>query len=262
MKRNTYVTAALFVVFGLLTVVYWQMGERQADEEIPIAATLRPQDDVTANAEIPKDAEDVDADGEDVEDAEDADAMAEAEDAQDSEDSEETEEAEVDAEAMAEAEDAEHAEDEASADDAGAIAEVIDEDADANVDESSREVISSLDALRDDLEHGRSEQVGALTDIIASADFDPETKSAAKDSLNELQALANSSRMLETVIGHMGFEDVLVRASADFVQITVQVSSLEDAPTRDELAELYVLAGIEFGAHRNGNISIDFQPLN
>jgi len=246
MKRNTYVTAALFVVFGLLTVVYWQMGERQTDEEIPIAATLRPQDDVTANAEIPKDAEDVDADGED---AEDADALADAECA------EEAEEAD-DAEAMADAEEVEE-----EVDDSGALAEV-EEDADADVDESSSEVISSLDALRDDLEHGRSEQVGALTDIIASADFDPETKSAAKDSLNELQSLANSSRMLETVIGHMGFEDVLVRASADFVQITVQVASLEDAPTRDELAELYVLAGIEFGAHRNGNISIDFQPLN
>ena len=243
MKRNTYVTAALFVVFGLLTVAYWQM-DRPGNEEIPIAATLRTPDDVTANAEIAEDAEDVDTNCELTEGA-----------------SEQVADAEVTDEV---AEDTEHEDAEAGADkgDAKQIAEVYGNEEDADVDESSKEVISSLDSLRADLEHGRSEQVSALTDIIASADFDPETKSAAKDSLNELQTLANSSRMLETVIGHKGFKDVLVRASADFVQVTVQVASIDDVPTREELAELYVLAGIEFGAHRNGNISIDFQPLN
>ena len=216
MKRNTYVTAALFVVFGLLTVAYWQM-DSPADEQDPIAATLRTPEDVAANADI-VDGEEAGAESETAEDHEEADAMADA-------------------------------------------GEACEEDC-ADADESSREVISTLDALRADMENGRAQQVSALTDIIAGADFDPQTKSAAKDSLNELQALANSSRMLETVIGHMGFDDVLVRATADFVQVTVQVSSLDDAPTREELAELYVLAGIEFGSHRNGNISIDFQPLN
>ena len=188
-------------------------------------------------------------------------------------DAEEAEGTDEDAEAMADAEDAEAEDAETEEAGKGNVEETADtesvvdveeniEGEVADIDESSREVISSLDALRADMENGRAEQVSALTDIIAGADFDPETKSAAKDSLNELQTLSNSSRMLETVIGHMGFEDVLVRASADFVQVTVQVSSLDDVPTREELAELYVLAGIEFGAHRNGNISIDFQPLN
>ena len=225
MKRNTYVTAALFVVFGLLTVAYWQMGT-PTDEQIPISATLRTPEDVTANADAAE-GEDADADAEEA----DVDVLADAEEA---------EETNEDAEAMADAQ----------------------EDADADTSEPSREVISTLEALRAEMESGRAQQVASLTEIIAGADFDAQTKSAAKDSLNELQALANSSRMLETVIGHMGFEDVLVRASADFVQVTVQVSSLDDVPTREELAELYILAGIEFGGHRNGNISIDFQPLN
>ena len=228
MKRNTYVTAALFVVFGLLTVAYWQM-DSPADEQIPIAATLRTSEDVAANADVA----DGDEAGIDAEDAEDVDVLAD-----DLECEEDCEDAEVMADALECEEDCEEA------------------------DETSREVISTLDALRADMESGRAQQVSALTDIIAGADFDPQTKSAAKDSLNELQSLANSSRMLEIVIGHMGFEDVLVRATADFVQVTVQVSSLDDVPTREELAELYVLAGIEFGSHRNGNISIDFQPLN
>jgi len=249
MKRNTYVTAALFVVFGLLTVAYWQIGARQpVEEEIPIAATLRPQGGITADAEIAEDAE--------CDEAEDAEVMADAEEA---------EATDEDAEAIADAEDEAEETEEAEANKGDADADTVadgEDDAEGDANESGREVISTLDALRDDMEHGRAEQVSALTEIIAGADFDPETKSAAKDSLNELQALANSSRMLETVIGHLGFEDVLVRASADFVQVTVQVSSLDDAPTREELAELYVLAGIEFGTHRNSNISIDFQPLN
>ena len=223
MKRNTYVTAALFVVFGLLTVAYWQM-DRTADEQIPISTTLRTAEDVVANADI------ADADEDAQEDA-DAETIA---------DVQEAETAETNADVVAEAE------------------EIEQEDA----DESSREVISTLDALRAEMESGRSQMVASLTEIIAGADFDAHTKSAAKDSLNELQVLANSSRMLEMVIGHMGFEDVLVRASSDFVQVTVQVSNLDYVPTREELAELYVLAGIEFGSHRNGNISIDFQPLN
>ena len=225
MKRNTYVTAALFVVFGLLTVAYWQM-DRTADEQIPISTTLRTAEDVVANADIA----DADEDAQEDENA----------DAQTMEQEQEAEAAEANADAIAEAEEVEQ----------------------ENADESSREVISTLDALRAEMESGRSQMVASLTEIIAGADFDAQTKSAAKDSLNELQALANSSRMLEMVIGHMGFEDVLVRASSDFVQVTVQVSNLDHVPTREELAELYVLAGIEFGSHRNGNISIDFQPLN
>ena len=224
MKRNTYVTAALFVVFGLLTVAYWQM-DSNTDEPIPMATTLRTAEDVAANADIADDVAD-------AEEAEDGEALADAEEA---------EAVEEDAEVMADGEEAEES---------------------VDADESSREMISTLDALRTEMESGRADQVASLTEIIGSADFDPETKSAAKDSLNELQALANSSRMLETVIGHIGFEDVLVRATTDFVQVTVQVLSLDNVPTREELAELYILSGIEFGSHRNGNISIDFEPLN
>ena len=213
MKRNTYVTAALFVVFGLLTVAYWQMDRTPAEEPIPMTSTL-------SELEIPTAGEIAEEDAEDLDDSEDADVLADIEEQDD-------------------------------------VAEADDE-----ADESSREVISTIDALRAEMEQGHAAQVSSLTEIIASADFDADTKSAARDALNELQGLVTSSRMLETVIGHIGFDDVLVHANADFVRVAIQVSSLEDVPTREELAELYVLAGIEFGNHRNGNISIDFQPLN
>lgn len=210
MKRNTYVTAALFVVFGLLTVAYWQMDRTPTEAPIPMTSTL-------SELEIPTAGE-----------------MAEAEDAAT----------------------------EVAPGERGVLADVEAAEETAETNESSREVISTIDALRTEMEDGHAAQVSSLTEIMASADFDADAKSAARDALNELQALSTSSRMLETVIGQMGFDDVLVRASADFVQVTVQVSNLEEAPTREELAELYVLAGIEFGNHRHGNISINFQPLN
>jgi len=226
MKRNTYVTAALFVVFGLLTVIYMNMDRFGAGDYEDSALTsgissVHPNDVATIG--------DIDTDDADLEDAN----------------------AIHDAETDAATND----------EDADAVAEATDE-TNENADEDCCEVISLLDSLRSTMRDDHTAQVSALTEIIASAEFSAETKSAAKDSLNDLNALANSSRILETVISHHGFEDVLVRASADFVQVTVQVSSLTDVPTREELAELYILAGIQFTGHRNGNISIDFQPLN
>ena len=227
MKRNTYVTATLFVVFGLLTVAYWQMGDR-LEPEIPIVGqtgNLNPPGDVATIGEVSTDSEEC------LECEETEETIADAAD-------EVTQEKEE--EVMAEADN----EDESSS------------------DTPSREVISTLDAMRFEMENGRDQQVAVLTEMIASADVTPEIKSEAKDSLNDLQTLATSSRMLETVIGHMGFDDVLVHATTDFVRVAVAVSTIEDVPTREELAELYVLAGIEFGNHRNGNITIEFQPLN
>jgi len=211
MKRNTYVTAALFVVFALLTVAYWNM-DAPREEEVPMTTSLNPVNemDVVAAGDVADNEEDVDAEEGNASDEQ------------------------VDAEA-GETE---------------------------NNDESDREVMSSLDTLRAEIEEGRTQQVASLTEIIASSDFDAETKSAARDSLNEIESLANNGRALESVIRNMGFDDVLVRANAEFVQVTVQVSSMDAVPTREELAELYILAGIQFGSHRNGNISIDFQPLN
>ena len=222
MKRNTYVTAGLFVLFGLLTVVYWQMSDREEEAQIPIIGTLsNPISGVATIGEV--------SESEEVEN-EDAEAIADAQDAE-VEDEEADETVNSDEESEAE-------------------------------DQSSREVISRIDVLRASMEEGRTQQVAALTEIIANAEYDALMKSAAKDTLNEIQTLANSSRMLESVIGHMGFDDVLVDATIESVRVTIQVTSLTDVPSREELAELYVLAGIEFGNHRNGNISIDFQPLN
>lgn len=225
MKRNTYVTATLFVVFGLLTLIYMNMGDNY-DPEIPAHTSVGAPRHLMVDAQ--NDAE------------------------------KETDESKVDEEvAQINEQNEDHEENQADSEVAN-----VEEDCEDCEEEMGREVISRLDAMRADLEVGHAQQVSALTSIIASADTDARIKSDAKDTLNSLQTFANSSRVLETVIGHRGFDDVLVHATADFVRITVQVTSNDDIPTLEELAELYVLAGIEFGNHRGGNISIDFQPLN
>lgn len=199
MKRNTYVTAALFAVFAVLTVAYWMMDTPTEEPLLPITATLTDLD-IQVSAEMTDNGE-----------------------------AEET-------------------------------GQEVEEDLEST--SQDQEVMSPLELLRAELEYGRADQVSALMEIIASADFDAQTKSNARDNLTEIETLASSSRTLETVLRHTGFDDVLVRASADSVQISIQVNSLADVPTRKELVELYVLAGMEFGNHRHGNISIDFQPLN
>lgn len=203
MNKNSYVTAALFVVFVLLTVLYWNMGgddhhEGQFVDGGPATITLN---DTNTQA---------------------------AADLIDNED-----------------------------------AEVREDDEAAEAEETMlSENISSIQAVRSELERQRSLQVAALTEIIASPDHDAATKSAAKDDLNALERQKNSGRTLEALIKSMGFSDVLVRANDDAVQVTIQIQNLESAPSREELAELYVLAGLEFTNHRNGNIFIDFQPLD
>jgi len=233
MKRNTYVTATLFVVFGLLTVAYWRLDVANRNYEPNpddyVSSEIRSLEDVAAIGELPKDCEE-------CEEAKDEDVMAE--------NNEENTETSTD-------------------EDASALAEASDADApETDEDGANREVISRLDAQRDAINVGRTQQVSALTDIIANPDASAEIKSDAKDALNELQSFANSSLMLETVLRHMGFDDVVVNAGADAVRVTVQVATIDDVPTREELAEIYTQAGIEFGAHRNGRITVEFQPLN
>ena len=209
MKKNTYVTGALFVIFALLTVAYWNM-DTPADGE-PITMTLTELEARTA-------AEVLDTEDADAEKDEDAETSADANEDTDTE-----------------------------------------KDAD---ERSASESVTSLQAIREETERQMEQQVASLTEILASADFDGETKNVAKNSLNNLESLANSSRALETVITTMGFSDVLVRAGEEFVQVTIEIEEIASAPSHEELAELYVLAGLQFAGHRNGNISIDFQPLN
>jgi len=212
MNKNSYVTAALFAVFVLLTVVYWNMpSDGTAPTPSLTGDMLTSETDASTASELVA--------GEEVGEEE------------------ETNESELETESD---------QDE-------------DENTNATVD-STTETTSSIQALRSELAKQRSQQVSSLMEIIASADHDAETKSVAKDDLNQLERITNSQNTLETMIKSMGFSDVLVRADEESVRVVVQVPDLEAAPTREELAELYVLAELEFV--NQDNISIQIQPVS
>ena len=214
MNKNSYVTAALFAVFVLLTVVYWNMpSDGTAPTPSLTGDMLTSETDASTASELVASEE-----------------VGEEEEVNDSELETETE-----------------------------VEEQEEENTNATV-ENSTETASSIQALRSELAKQRSQQASALMEIIASPDHDAETKSVAKDDLNQLERITNSQDTLETMIKSMGFSDVLVRADEESVRVVVQVPDLEAAPTREELAELYVLAELEFV--NQDHISIQIQPVS
>ena len=214
MNKNSYVTAALFAVFVLLTVVYWNMPN--GDTNPGLIGTEMAATDLQSAGDIIESEEDASVGHEEVIEGEEGHEVG---------------------------------------------ADVEEEEIQENVvaEDVNGEMTSSLQALRSEQARQRSQQVASLHEIIASADHDATTKSAAKDQIQNITQMTNSQHNLETIIRTKGFSDVLVRADEDAVRVAIQVSDLESTPSREELAELYVLAGIEFGSQR---ISIVFEPLN
>lgn len=213
MNKNSYVTAGLFVVFVMLTVVYWNSGDVPDMGPTALTGDMFETDSPSAEELV---ANELEIDDEEVANTETV---------------EEQEEQEIEGE------------------------EGTETTFDAVTEESN-----SMQVLRSERERQRSEQVSSLMEIIASADHDAEAKSAAKDSLTGLDKVSNSQRTLESTIRTMGYSDALVRANDNSVTVIVQVTDLDSVPTKDEVAELYVVAGLEFVD--SDNISIQFQPLN
>jgi len=216
MNKNSYVTAGLFVVFVMLTVVYWNSGDVPDMGPTALTGDMLETDSPSAEELV---ANELEIDDEEVANTETG------------EEQEEQEEQEIEGE----------------------------EGTETTFDAVSEES-NSMQVLRSERERQRSEQVSSLMEIIASADHDAEAKSAAKDSLTGLDKVSNSQRTLESTIRTMGYSDALVRANENSVTVIVQVTDLDSVPTKDEVAELYVVAGLEFVD--SDNISIQFQPLN
>lgn len=214
MNKNSYVTAGLFVVFVMLTVVYWNTGTEMPD----LGPTALTGDMLETNSPSADElvANDLDLDNEEV-------ANAEAAEEQEDQDQEES----------------------------------VEEGNETTMETTDS---NSMQVLRSERERQHSEQASSLMEIIASADHDAEAKSAAKDSLTDLDKMSNSQRTLETTFRTMGYTDALVRTNDNSVTIIVQVADLESVPNKEEVAELYVVAGLEFV--NSDNISIQFQPLN
>lgn len=116
---------------------------------------------------------------------------------------------------------------------------------------------NSIQLLRAELAKQESQKVSDLKDVIASKDYDAETKSEAKDSLDKLNKDKEHQSALETMIKAKGYSDVLVRVNEETVQVTIQLANEATFPSLEEMNELYLMAKTEFTNNPDVNIKID-----
>lgn len=95
-----------------------------------------------------------------------------------------------------------------------------------------------FEALRLKLNDERSKMIEELTAKMANTELPAEEISAAKDQIDQLDALAKKEEMLETLIRAMNYEDVLVRADGKNVVVTIKAKELSRTAANDIIREV------------------------
>ena len=101
----------------------------------------------------------------------------------------------------------------------GEVAKGNNEDMDIITNASGDE---GFETLRMQLEDERSKQKEELTKTLGSTDLPVEERSKAKEQMDELNEIAQKELLLETLIKAMDYDDVLVRANDENVNIKVK----------------------------------------
>ena len=241
MNKNSYVTASLFAVFVLLTVLYFNLGINNEPE--PSLAGIMPVGDIL-NGQDNQDTDSSDVDTDDVQD--------------DDADTSDTDDADTDNDNDADnggngGTDADNGGNGGTDADNGAGQE-------GGGELGASATASSIQALRSQLESLRTQTVSRLEGVIASADYDAQAKSQAHDELRVMEQTTQRRQSLEAVIRSRGFNYVLVRSDGDNLIITIEIESMDVKPPREQMAEIYVLAMMEFSD--KNNINIVLEPLN
>ncbi|WP_173916185.1 SpoIIIAH-like family protein [Halobacillus sp. Marseille-Q1614] len=120
-------------------------------------------------------------------------------------------------------------------------------------DVSTEELFASI---RLEKQNERDQKTEQLSEIVASSDFSAEEKNEAMEEMESIQATASKESVLEnTIRASVPYEDVLVRAEADVIQVTIKANELTKAETR----EIMQMVSDEFGQKR---VEVKFQPEN
>jgi stage III sporulation protein AH len=80
----------------------------------------------------------------------------------------------------------------------------------------------AFETMRMQLDDERSQMKEDLETTIATTDLPAEDRSEAKEQMDELNEISQKEFLLETLIKAMDYEDVLVRADGEQVNITVK----------------------------------------
>ncbi|MDN3016564.1 SpoIIIAH-like family protein [Neobacillus drentensis] len=94
---------------------------------------------------------------------------------------------------------------------------------------------AAFEELRMKLEDARSEEKEKLTATLASTDLTPDERSKAKDQMDKLTQTAQQEEILETLIKAMGYDDVLVRANGEKVNVTVKSKKKHSAAEANKI---------------------------
>lgn len=126
-------------------------------------------------------------------------------------------------------------------------------------DKSGKTVVSQVsddtfDAIRMQVEDVRSQEKEDLQAKVASTDLPPEERSEAFDQMKKLSETAQKEQVLETIIKTLGYDDALVRADGDKVNITVKSKKKHSASAANDIIQL-VKKEID-----SNFVAVEFQP--
>ncbi|WP_462412156.1 SpoIIIAH-like family protein [Neobacillus sp. Marseille-QA0830] len=114
---------------------------------------------------------------------------------------------------------------------------------------------AEFEKMRMQLEESRSKQQEQLTNIVASTNLPAADRSKAKDQMEKLTETAQKEEMLEGFIKTMGYDDVLVRADGEKVNVTVKS---KNKPSASEANKIILEVKKEMGD--TNFVAVTFQP--
>lgn len=113
----------------------------------------------------------------------------------------------------------------------------------------------AFDELRMQLEDERSKQKAELEAEVASTDLPADKRSEAYDQMQKLSETAQKEEVLETLIKTMGYDDALVRADGDKVNITVKSKKQHSPSAANDIIQL-----VKKEIGETNYVAVEFQP--
>jgi stage III sporulation protein AH len=109
--------------------------------------------------------------------------------------------------------------------------------------------------LRMQLEDQRSQKKDELEAVVASTNLPADKRSEAYDQMQKLNETAQKEEVLETLIKTMGYEDALVRADGEKVNITVKSKKKHSPSAANDIIQL-----VKKEIGETNYVAVEFQP--
>lgn len=115
----------------------------------------------------------------------------------------------------------------------------------------------TFDTVRMELQDQRSQEIDQLQSIIASTDLPADKRSEAYDQMQKLNQAAQQEEVLETLIKAMGYDDALVEADGERVNVTVTSNKTHSAAAANDIIQL-----VKREVGDTNYVAVEFEPSN